>query len=70
MLCPESITRPWLTKVIHLMNVICVHILFCSFRVMAAERSHALGAKCLGTSDIGHMPSITETFVHVLQLPN
>jgi hypothetical protein len=48
MLCP-GIARPRLTKVINLMNVICVHTLFCGFRVTSA-------IKCIGTSDIGHMP--------------
>jgi len=56
-LCQESIARSWLTKVIHLMNVICVHTLFCDFRVTSAECSPAPGTtKCLDTSDIGHMP--------------
>lgn len=67
-LCPESSIRPWLTKVIHLMNAICVYILSCVFRVMSAEWSHALGTKCLGTSGAGCVPSMIETFIHVLQL--
>ena len=36
MLCKESIARPWLTKIIYLMNVICVHTLFCGFRIISA----------------------------------
>lgn len=36
--------------------MICVHTLFCGFRVTSAECSPAPGTtKCLGTSDIGHM---------------
>lgn len=40
-LCQESIARSWLTKVIHLMNVICVHTLFCGFsRVQPCARNN------------------------------
>jgi hypothetical protein len=69
--CQESIARLWLTNVIYLINVICIHMLFCGLRVTSADCSPASGTtKYLGSSDIGHMPPLIETLVRMMQLSN